>query len=66
MKVEIVREKDQITFTCNGHPQKPFYASGKLRGDEAKPAILATSLRAGFTVKKGEKASFRNAKIVKP
>jgi hypothetical protein len=66
IKVEIVREKDQITFTCDGQPQKAFYASGKLRGDEAKAAILATSLRAGFTVKKGEKASFQNAKIVKP
>ena len=66
MKVEIVRENDQITFTCNGQPQKPFYASGKLRGDEAKSALLATSLRAGFTVKKGERASFQNATIVRP
>ena len=66
IKVEIVREKDQLTFTMNGQRQKLFYASGKLRGDDAKSALLGSSLRAGFTVKKGEKASFRNSKIVKP
>jgi hypothetical protein len=46
--------------------QKAFYASGKLRGDEAKAALLATALRPKFSVKRGGQASFRNAQIVKP
>ena len=66
VKVEFVREQNQITITCDGQPQKPYYASDKLRGDEAKAALLATSLRAGFAIKKGQSASFRNAKIIKP
>jgi hypothetical protein len=66
VKVEIARDKDQITFTCNGQTTKSFYASGKLRGDEAQAALLATALRAGFSVKKDGKASFRNAKITRP
>jgi len=64
--VEITREKNQIIFTCDGKSQQSFYASGKLRGDEAKLALLATALRPGFSVKRGEKASFRCARIVKP
>jgi len=63
---EITREKDRITFVYDGKVQKTYYASGKLRGDAAKDALLATPLRAGLTVKKGEKASFRNAKIIRP
>ena len=63
--VEIAREQDGITFSFDGQPQKAFHASGKLRGDEAKTALLATSLRPGFSVKKGSQASFRNAKIIK-
>lgn len=64
--VEIIRDEDKITFTCDGQSRKPYYASGKLRGTEAATALLGTALRAGFTVKKGERASFRNAHIVKP
>ncbi|WP_442509756.1 hypothetical protein SH528x_001348 [Novipirellula sp. SH528] len=63
--VEIAREKDGITFIFDGQSQKAFHASGKLRGDEAKAALLATSLRPGFSVKKGSQASFRNATIIK-
>jgi hypothetical protein len=66
VKVEIRREKDQIKFLCNGRPQNPYYASGKLRGDEAKAELLATSLRPGFSVKKGGQASFRYAEIINP
>jgi hypothetical protein len=64
--VEITRQKDQIAFTWNAQQQKTFYASGKLRGDEARAAILSTPLRAAFTVKLDEKASFRYAKIIRP
>ena len=64
--VEIRREPDKITFRCNGQSQKPYYATGKLRGDEAKAALLAKALRPGFSVNKGERAVFRNAQIVKP
>ena len=63
--VEIWREQDQITFTCDGKFQKAYYASGGLRGNDAKAALLATALRPAFTVKKGGQASFRNASIVK-
>jgi hypothetical protein len=63
--VEIRREQDEIIFRCDDQPQKTYYASGKQRGDEAKSALLATSLRPGFSVKKGERMSFRNAQIVK-
>jgi hypothetical protein len=63
--VEIRRERDQIIFRCDGEQLKAYYASGKLRGDEAQSALLATTLRPGFSVKKGERASFRNAQIVK-
>lgn len=66
VKVEITREQDRITYICNGEPQKTFYASGKLRGDDAKSVLVARILRAGFAVKKGEQASFRNATITKP
>ena len=64
--VEIIREKDGIAFTCDGQSQKAFHASGKLRGEEARTSLLATDLRPGFSVKKGGKASFRNAQIIKP
>jgi hypothetical protein len=64
--VEIIREKDKIIFTCDRQSQKPYYASGKLRGDEARTTLLGTELRPGFSVKKGGQASFRNAQIVKP
>jgi hypothetical protein len=64
--VEMRRGQDKISFICNGQSHKTLYASAALRGENAKPLLLAASLRAGFTVKKGEKASFRNAKIVKP
>lgn len=64
--VEIRREQDTIAFSCDGQSQKAYYASGKLRGDEAKAALLATALQPGFSVKKGAQASFRNAQIVKP
>ncbi len=64
--VEIIRGKDEILFTCDGQSQRPYYASGKLRGDEARTALLGSPLRPGFSVKKGGQASFRNAQIVKP
>ncbi len=63
--VEIRREQGEIAFTCDGQPQNTYYASGKLRGNEAKSALLATALRPAFSVKKGERMSFRNAQIVK-
>jgi hypothetical protein len=63
--VEIRRELDQLTFRGDGQLQKTYYASGKLRGDEAQSALLATALRPGFSVKKGERTSFRNAQVVK-
>ena len=64
--VEIIREKDKIIFTCDRQSQRPYYASGKLRGDEARTAMLGTALRPAFSVKKEGQASFRNAQIVKP
>jgi hypothetical protein len=62
---EITRGKDKVAITANGQPQKPYYASGKARGDEAKTALLATALKPAFTIKKGEKASFRQAAIIR-
>jgi hypothetical protein len=64
--VEIIREKDEILFTCDRQSHSPYYASGKLRGEEAKTALLGAALRPGFSVKKEGQASFRNAQIVKP
>ena len=59
--LEIHREQDGLTFVCDGQPQKPYYASGKLRGDDARAALLSAKLKPTFTVKKGAQASFRNA-----
>jgi hypothetical protein len=64
--VEFRREQGEITFSCDSTLQKTYYATGQLRGDEAKVALLAAALRPGFSVKKGERAIFRNAQIVKP
>ncbi len=64
--VEIHREQDGLSFTCDGQPQKPYYASGILRGDDARAALVTSKLRPTFTVKKGSQASFRNAQILKP
>jgi hypothetical protein len=64
--VEFRREQDKIIFICNGQAQKPYYASGKLRGDDAKAALLAAPLRPGFSIKKGERARYRHEKIIKP
>lgn len=64
--VEIHREQDGLSFLCDGQPQKPYYASGKLRGDDAKAALNAAPLRPAFTVKKVAQAIFRNALLLKP
>lgn len=62
----ITREQERITFTCDGQSRTAYHASGNLRGEEARTRLLTTALRPGFSVKKGEKASFRNAQIIKP
>lgn len=64
--VEIHRQQGKITFNCGGALQKTYYATGQLRGDEAKTALLASALRPGFSLKQGERVIFRNAQIVKP
>ena len=63
--VEFLRDQDKIAFRCDGQSPKTYYASGKLRGDEAKTALLATGLRPGFSIKKGERMTFRRAQIAK-
>jgi hypothetical protein len=63
--VELRREPDKITIVCNGEAQKTYHASGKLRGKEAEAALLAATLRPGFSVKKGSQAQFRNARLKK-
>ena len=64
--VEFCREADGIRVTCDGQTQQPYYASGKLRGDEARLALLATEHRPAFTAKRETQASFRNAQTIRP
>ncbi|MHC4875611.1 MAG: hypothetical protein ACYTGL_03870 [Planctomycetota bacterium] len=59
--VEVHRQQDGLTFVCDGQPQMPYYASAKLRGDDARAALVSSQLKPAFTVKKGAHASFRNA-----
>lgn len=66
VSVEIHREPDKLTFRCDGMPVRTWYASGKLRGDEARDALVAASLRPGFSLKRGEQVRFRNARLVQP
>ena len=39
--------------------------SGKLRGDEARAVVVSAPLHAVFSVKRDQKASFRNAKVMR-
>jgi hypothetical protein len=66
VKVEIERAKDSVAFTCDGQRKTTKYMSGKLRGDAARAAMISRDLRVTISTKKGEKASFRNAKLMKP
>lgn len=63
---EIQRGPERVTFRFDGQSSSTYYASGKLRGDQARASLCAGTLQAAFTVKRGAQAEFRSPQIVKP